>query len=65
MTTGRPVDKILNGVLKSLCVLIALLQDQTILMRLPSPKLTFELFLIYSKQIKKNWLTLIFYFRLF
>ena len=37
-----------NGIYRKLCVLTAFLQNQTILMWLQSPKLIYELFLIYS-----------------
>ena len=50
LATGRPVAKLFfYEIYKTLCVFTALLlQDQTILIWLPSPKLIYELFLIYS-----------------
>ena len=47
--TGTPVAENFYGIYEKLCVFTALLlQDQTILMWIPSSKLKYELLLIYS-----------------
>ena len=48
LATGRPVAKIFDWIYEKLCVFTALLQEQIILMWIQSPKLIYELFLIYS-----------------